>query len=115
MGEATLMTYPTGTSVPTDIHDIRLREGEYIEATITGGVQGEYDTELLSFGFLPINEQNVHKHLDTADTGYGPEDHYYTKIGSCDNRGVERLWQFQLFPEVEQGITDPWVLTTDDI
>lgn len=51
-----MKTYPTGTAVATEVYDLRLRDGEYIEANIVGGVKGEYDTQLLTFGYLPINE-----------------------------------------------------------
>lgn len=88
---ATLTTYPTGTKVPTEIHDIRLRDGDYIEATILeGGKRGEFDTKLLTYGFLPINEQNIHEHIHEHDEmAYHPDGVYFTKIGSCDNRGPE--------------------------
>lgn len=116
MNEATLTTYPTGTNIATEVHDIRLRDGDYIEATILpGGERGDYDTKIITFGYLPINEQNIHEHMfDHDEMAYHPDGVYFTKIGSCDNRGAEKLWQFQLFPEVQNGIVDDWVVETDD-
>jgi len=46
---------------------------------------------------------------------YHPHDVYFTKVGTCDNRGAEALWQFQLFPEVEQGLIGEWVDNTNDV
>jgi len=54
---ATLVTFKTGTNVPIEINDIRLVDGEYIEATIApGGGRGEFDTSIHTYGYLPINE-----------------------------------------------------------
>lgn len=54
---ATLTHYKTGTNVPKETNKIRLVDGEYIEATILpGGAPGEFDTRILTFGYLPINE-----------------------------------------------------------
>lgn len=44
---------------------------------------------------------------------YHPDGVYFTKIGTCDNRGAERLWQFALFPEVQNGIIDDWVVSEE--
>lgn len=114
---AVLTHYKTGTNTPVEINDIRLRDGEYIEATILpGGERMDFDTQILTFGYLPINEQNVHEHIhDNDSVPYHPHGVYFTKVGSCDNRGAEKLWQFQLFPEVESGLIGEWVYTTDDV
>lgn len=54
---AKLTHYKTGTNTASEENDIRLRDGEYIEATILpGGAIGEFDTKILTFGYLPINE-----------------------------------------------------------
>lgn len=53
----------------------------------------------------------MHNHDEVA---YHPDGVYFTKVGTCDNRGAEKLWQFMLFPEVEAGLTGEWVHTTDD-
>jgi len=52
-------------------------------------------------------------HTEGSATPYHPHDVYFTKVGTCDNRGAEALWQFQLFPEVEQGLIGEWVVNTE--
>jgi len=65
----------------------------------------------MHFGILPINEQMVKHNIGDTTSAYDAKKPYLTKIGSCDNRGEEKLWQFQLFPEVEAGLTDEFVKT----
>lgn len=118
---ATLSVFPTGTAVSTVVHDVRLRDGEFVEATTVGtefveaeqidGVDGVFGVELMHYGILPINEQMVKHPIGDPSSAYDAKKPYLTKIGSCDNRGEEKLWQFQLFPEVEAGLTDEFVKT----
>jgi hypothetical protein len=68
----------------------------------------------MHFGFLPINEQYVEKPIEDASSPYDHKKPYWTKVGSCDNRGEEKLWQFQLFPEVEAGLTDKAEMSFDE-
>lgn len=90
--------------------EVRLRDGEYVEASFTmDGEVGPFDLTILHFGFLPISEQKVLKFASDTGSPYDSWKPYYTKIGSCDNRGEEKLWQFQLFPEVLAGLTDEFV------
>lgn len=53
--------------------------------------------------------------MTSDEVPYHPDGVYFTKIGTCDNRGAEKLWQFMLFPEVQSGLVGEWVFDTDDV
>ena len=85
---------------------MRLREGEFILFPVIDGEVGAFDTTIMHYGFLPIHEQMVLKHAQDTTSPYDSKKEYRTKIGTCDNRGEEKLWQFALFPEVGAALTD---------